>query len=80
MTRPTTAQKNKLPLDIRYAYSEGVDLYKCIENYENGILTDRQFIGEIRRIKATYAEEFKADYSLGILFPHNSKPDELPRD
>lgn len=59
MERPTKAEKNKLPIDIRYAYSEGVDLYKCIENYENGILSEHEFIEEMRRIKLNYCEDVK---------------------
>ncbi len=60
MKIPTIAQKNKLPLDIKYAYSEGVALYRCIQNYESGILTDMEFIGEMRRIKSTHNEAIKA--------------------
>jgi len=51
---PTAHEKNNLPEDVRYAFNEGVDLYKCIQDYEMGVLTREQFIEDMRKIKETY--------------------------
>lgn len=55
-TAPTNREKNALPIDVRIAFNEGVELYQTISNYELGILTDAEFIKKMREIKAKFAQ------------------------
>lgn len=54
MGKPTIIEKNNLPVDVRYSFNEGVDLYQCIQHYEIGNLTRKEFINDMRNIKARY--------------------------
>lgn len=51
----TSYWKNKLPLDVRYLYHKGVELYQCIRDYELGILDNEEFSDAIRKIESKYA-------------------------
>ena len=55
-TAPTNREKNALPIDVRIAFNEGVELYQAISNYELGILTDAEFVKKIRQIKAKFVQ------------------------
>jgi len=51
----TSYWKNKLPLDVRYLYHKGVELYQCIRDYELGVLDNEEFSEAMRKIEAKYA-------------------------
>ena len=49
---PTKFEKDSLPLDVKLLFHKGVGLYQCIQNYELGILTKDEFIGDMRKVEA----------------------------
>ena len=49
---PTKFEKDNLPLDVKLLFHKGVGLYQCIQNYELGILTRDEFIGDIRKVES----------------------------
>lgn len=53
-SKPTAFEKNNLPLDVRYLYHKGVELYQCIRNYELGILDHEEFTKDMRKIEERY--------------------------
>ena len=52
---PTKFEKDNLPLDVKLLFHKGVRLYQCIQNYELGILTSDEFIGDIRKVESDLA-------------------------
>jgi len=43
-TKPTTYEKNNLPIEIRRKYCEIIEKYQAIMHYENGIITKEELI------------------------------------
>jgi len=58
MKAPTKIEKDNLPLDVRIAFNQGVDLYKCVSNYELGIISREDFIKQIREVKSRFELTF----------------------
>ena len=55
MSGPTTYEKNNLPIDVRLAFNQGVELWQSIDLYEKGLIDREEFINEIRNTN----EKFK---------------------
>lgn len=53
---PTTGEKNKLPFDIRKMYCQSIDIYHKIVNYEMEIISEQEFIDEVRKIVKKYKD------------------------
>jgi len=53
-SKPTGYEKNNLPLEVRYAYNEGVELHQKIVFYETGVINKDEFIKDITAIKNRY--------------------------
>lgn len=53
-SKPTRYEKNNLPLEIRYAYNEGVELHQKIVHYETGVIDKNEFIQDVILIKNRY--------------------------
>lgn len=53
-SKPTAFEKNNLPLEIRYAYNEAIDMYHNIIAYESGIIDKETFIKDTKLIKSKY--------------------------
>lgn len=51
---PTSFSKSQLPIDVRLAYNEVVELHQAIVNYEAGVIGEIEFIEGVRQIKKTY--------------------------
>jgi len=51
---PTTFEKNNLPLEIRYAYCEAIEMYHNIHAYEFGLIDKTDFINQSIAIKDKY--------------------------
>ena len=61
---PTNKEKRNLPFDIRKLYCQSVDIHQQITYYEMDIISEQEFIEELRKI-VTYYDSVK-EYS-GIL-------------
>lgn len=58
----TTKQKNKLPFDIRKSYSQAVDIYQAIRNYEEfEVISESEFIDKVREINLKYSKINETD-------------------
>lgn len=53
---PTNREKRKLPFDIRKVFCQSVDIYKKIEYYEMDIISEKEFVEEVRKIVKKYGE------------------------
>ena len=53
---PTNREKRKLPLDIRKMYCQAVDIHQQVVNYEMEIISEKEFIDEVRRIAKKYED------------------------
>lgn len=51
---PTNREKRKLPFDIRKMYCQSVDIHQQIIHYENIIISESEFIDEVRKIVKKY--------------------------
>ena len=47
MERPTTFEKNNLPIEVREKYCEVIEKYQLIMHYENGIITKEELIEKL---------------------------------
>lgn len=45
--KPTTYEKNNLPLEVRIKYCEIIEKYQLILHYENGIITKEELIKKL---------------------------------
>lgn len=53
-SKPTAFEKNNLPLEIRYAFCEAIEMYHNIQAYEMGIIDKTDFIKHTIAIKDKY--------------------------
>jgi hypothetical protein len=53
---PTNKEKRNLPFDIRKMYCQSVDIHQKITNYEMNIISESEFIEEVRKIVKKYEE------------------------
>ena len=53
---PTNREKNKLPFDIRKMYCQSVDIHQQIAYYEMHIISEQEFVEEVRKIVKKYKE------------------------
>ena len=53
-TKPTRREKNNLPVDVRYAYNEMVEIHQLTIHYEQGNTSQDEYIQEVRAIKDKY--------------------------
>ena len=53
---PTNIEKRKLPFDIRKMYCQSVDIHQQIVYYEMEIITEQNFIDEVRKIVKKYED------------------------
>jgi hypothetical protein len=53
---PTNREKNKLPFDIRKMYCQSVDIHQQITYYEMDIISESEFIEEVRKIVKKYED------------------------
>lgn len=53
---PTNREKRKLPFDIRKMYCQSVDIHQQIVYYEMEIITEQNFIDEVRKIVKKYED------------------------
>lgn len=53
-SKPTAFEKNNLPLDIRYAFCEAIEMYHNIQAYEFGFIDKVDFTNNTRAIKDKY--------------------------
>ena len=53
---PTNKEKRNLPFDIRKMYCQSVDIYQQIVYYEMEIITEQNFIDEVRKIVKKYED------------------------
>jgi len=51
---PTRREKNNLPIDVRYAYNEMVEIHQLTINYEQGNISEDEYVREVRSIKDKY--------------------------
>lgn len=51
---PTNREKRNLPFDIRKIYCQSVDIHQQIEYYEMDIISEQEFILEVRKIVKKY--------------------------
>lgn len=69
--KPTKFEKDHLPDDVKLSFHKGVGLYQCIKNYELGVLTKYEFIGDIRKVEAGFSPVPEPkDYPYTELFDH----------
>jgi len=47
MPKPTTYEKNNLPIETRRKYCEIVEKHQLIMHYENGIITKEELIEKL---------------------------------
>lgn len=47
MEKPTTYEKNNLPIEVRIKYCEVIEKYQLIEHYENGNITKEELIEKL---------------------------------
>ncbi len=60
---PTNREKNNLPFDIRKMYCQSVDIHQQIISYEMDIISESEFIEEVRKIVNKY-EDVKESSAL----------------
>jgi hypothetical protein len=53
-SKPTAFEKNNLPLQIRYAFCEAIEMYHNIQAYEMGLVNKTDFINHTISIKDKY--------------------------
>lgn len=53
-SKPTAFEKNNLPLEIRYAFCEAIEMYHNIQAYEMGLIDKTDFINHTIAIKDKY--------------------------
>ena len=53
-SKPTAFEKNNLPLKIRYAFCEAIEMYHNIQAYEMGLVDKTDFINHSIAIKDKY--------------------------
>ena len=53
---PTNREKRNLPFDIRKMYCQSVDIHQQIVYYEMEIITEQNFIDEVRKIVKKYED------------------------
>jgi hypothetical protein len=53
---PTNREKNKLPFDIRKMYCQSVEIHQQITYYEMDIISESEFIEEVRKIVKKYED------------------------
>ena len=53
-SKPTRYEKNNLPLEVRYAYCEAIEMYHNIQHYEFGFINKTDFINHTIAIKDQY--------------------------
>ena len=53
---PTNKEKRNLPFDIRKMYCQSVDIHQQIVYYEMEIITEQNFIDEVRKIVKKYED------------------------
>lgn len=53
---PTNKEKNNLPIDIRKMYCQSVDIHQQITYYEMEIISEQEFIDEVRKIVKKYED------------------------
>ena len=51
---PTNKEKRKLPFDVRKMYCQSVQIHQQITYYEMDIISDKEFINEVRKIVNKY--------------------------
>lgn len=51
---PTNREKRNLPFDIRKMYCQSVDIHQQITCYEMDIISEQEFIEEVRKIVKKY--------------------------
>lgn len=51
---PTNREKRKLPFDIRKMYCQSVDIHQQVVYYEMEIISEKEFIDEVRKIVKKY--------------------------
>jgi hypothetical protein len=54
--KPTAFEKNNLPIGIKYAYCEAIEMYHNIQAYEMGFIDKTQFIQKTTSIKKKYSK------------------------
>jgi len=53
-SKPTAFEKNNLPLKVRYAFCEAIEMYHNIQAYEMGLVDKTDFINHTIAIKDKY--------------------------
>ncbi len=56
MMMPTNKEKRNLPFDIRKIYCQSVDIHQQITYYEMDIISESEFIDEVRKIVKKYED------------------------
>lgn len=51
---PTNREKRNLPFDIRKMYCQSVDIHQQITYYEMDVISEQEFIEEVRKIVKKY--------------------------
>jgi len=51
---PTAFEKNNLPLETKYSYCKGIEIYQKIQMYEMGIIDKTDFINAVNAIEDSY--------------------------
>ena len=62
---PTNREKNKLPFDIRKMYSQTVEIHQQTIYYEMEIISESEFVDEVRKI----TEKYKNIKETGAILP-----------
>ena len=50
-SKPTRFSKNNLPNDVKIEYNKATSMMFTIENYELGVITEDEFIMDVRNIR-----------------------------
>lgn len=53
-TTPTRREKNNLPIDVKLAFIEAIEMYKQVQYFELGITDNKEFQENIREVKNRY--------------------------
>ena len=56
MMMPTNKEKRNLPFNIRKMYCQSVDIHQQITYYEMDIISESEFIDEVRKIVKKYED------------------------
>ena len=56
MKMPTNREKRNLPFDVRKMYCQSVDIHQQITYYEMDIISESEFIEEVRKIVKKYED------------------------